>query len=489
MSVRALVCAALLAATSLRAGTPGTTGESFLQIPIQARPSALSGADTALATGVEGLEYNPASLGDLSTWDLSANHLSYFDGINLDEIAVGVGNGSWGAGFSVLNLATPEVSEIDANGNEIGTFHEDDVAVTLGMGASWRRWSLGILDRGVWMTLAGYTVEGSETDVGLLYHPGGGWRFGSAVQHLGTLGAAVTVADPTPLTFRCGFGWQGNFADTFSAAFDVDGLDSNDYGVGALVGVEVGWSILTVRAGGEWNQEWGGLESTSFGGGIRLGDARLDYAMATNSDLGITQRFGLTWRPGSGKGSSKPAVPQRLAFRRDGEDLQLSWSESRGAVGYRVYMRRSEEDAFEKIGKNPLSSPHARLKKAALENLGVAVAAVDSDGVEGPLSEELRWKADVDPSVLLMAPSNLRLSEENGRRMLVWDGTPGDGKTYQVLVSYQSGSGYSPVGKPLTSSQVFVSEKSIQQPVFVVVHALWNGKTSENSNEIMVLPR
>jgi len=496
-----LLALVLPAATGLHAGTTGTSGAPFLQIPVMARPAGMAGADTALASGVEGMDYNPAALSDLVNWDLSADYLSYALGISLDELAVGWGRQGYGGGaLSLVSLSTPDVAQTDAFGNQTGsTFKEQDLAVAGGYGYALGPWSAGLAVRSVSLSLAGYTESGAEGDLGLGYAFPLGWRLGLALQHLGSLGAASSVADATPMTLRGGLGWKGSLPHGFALALDADVAQPNDSSLEILGGGELNWSLVYLRVGGEWSQDWDSRQTSTLGAGFRLGDVGVDYAFAEITGLGATQRFGVSWRMGAAHAAASAAAepeaaPGHLAVRRDGDDLVLSWDPLPAAQGYWVFLRRSRAGALERVGKEPIQVNHVRLKRAALLDIGLAVAAAGADGAQGSLSAELHVRAGqaLEP---LTAPSNLRLADVDGKRKLAWDPAKGGGTVrYQVLVSQSQGSGYAAVGRPLAGTQATIGEASVKKTVYVVVQALRSesgapDERSAYSNELAVEPR
>jgi hypothetical protein len=486
----ALLAGGLLAAAALRAGT-GTSGEAFLLIPLMARPAGMAGADTALASGVEGLEYNPAALGGQDRWTLSADQISYAQGINLEDVAGGWGRAGYGCGLSVISFSTPQIAETSQSGAQIGTFGMQDIAVTGGGGGTWGPWSAGLNARVVSLSLAGYSEHGVETDLGLQCAPWDGVRLGLALQHLGTLSAASQQADPTPLTLRGGLGWQGSLGKGLWLAADSDLVGPNDASPQVLAGLELGWTLLYLRLGGAWSQDWYERQTSTLGAGFRLGQVRVDYAYSSLAGLGATQRIGISWSLGGAPAAAQsPAAPRGLQARAEGPDLVLTWDPVPGARGYWVYVRRGPGAALEKVGQAPLKAAHARLKRGALVDLGLAVSAVDADGRESPLGDEMR---SLPGTRQPEAPTNLRVILVQRRRKLAWDYPKGDGSVrFQVLVAGQSGGPYTPVGKPLAGTEVFIGEATVRQEVYLAVKARLQSaagpQDSALSNEIKVEP-
>jgi len=433
----------LIASASAHAAV-GTSGETFLQIPLLARPAAMAGADTALATGVEGLEYNPAGLSDLDNWELAADQVSYAEGINLEELVAGWGQAGFGGGLSLISLSTPQVPETDANGDQIGTFGMEDLALTGGGARAWGPLSVGVNLRVVSLSLDNYVQRGAEADVGLGYAVWDGLRLGLDVQHLGTLSASDGSSDPPPLTVRGGVGWQGKLGPVFTLAADGDVAAPNDSSVEFLGGLELGWRMLYLRLGGEQSQDWDNRQTVTVGAGFKLGDVRLDYAFSDLAGIGATQRIGLDWRIG---GARKPAA------------TPTSTSTSTSTPTRSATATPSPESPA--FTATPTPSPEAEA----------------SAGTPTP-----------EPNA---PPTGLRLIRADGRPALVWNAVPGAGVSYQLLVSRTSGFGYVPLGGPLTGTRLAIAD--VAQPLYVVVEAIrhsWLGShPSSPSNEVEVAPR
>ena len=490
----ALMAAPLGAATF---GSPGTSGAEFLELPASARAAGLAGTGVALARGVEGLEYNPARLALLSGWDLAADHLSYLEGINLEQLGLAWGQPGRGLGMDVRTLASPQIPQTDALGNQTGTFNEQDLAVSLGGGMSWGDLALGVTGRWVQQQLAGYSSSGPEADVGLAWQPWPGWRVGAAAQHLGTLSAYSAVADPTPMLLRGGVGWEGAFDSGISLSMEADAEQPRGGSVQVRGGAELGWSVLFLRLGGLWSQDYDARQTSTLGVGLKLGEVTLDYAFADLTGLGATQRFGISWRPGAVLAARPRGVPSRLRALRQGEDLQLSWSPVAGSRGYWVYVRKAHGADPVRLGKAPIQASSVRLRRAAsMGDLGLAVSSLAEDGSEGPRSDELKVEAHQSSAEALESPQAVRIIRQGGKRILTWaPGAGGDGQRFVVLAGRRSGSGYKALGPPQEATRLELDPAHEWKDVrFVVVQALRrpaDGTSQESplSDEAVLSPR
>ena len=326
MRWRALACSGLPALLALPLGaaafgSAGTTGAQFLELPASARAAGLAGTGVALARGVEGLEYNPARLAPLGGWDLAADHVSYLQGIDLEQLGAAWGQPDYGLGLGLTTLGSPAITQTDAAGNAIGTFNQQDLALSLGGAWAWRTLSLGLTGRWVQQQLAGYSSSGAEADAGLAWQPWPGWHLGAALQHAGSLSAYGSVADPDPLLLRQGLGWEGAFEDGISLSLEADAVEPSGGSLQVRGGAELGWSVLFLRLGGVWSQDYDSRQTSTLGVGLKLGAVTLDYAFADLTGLGATQRFGLSWRPGAVLAARPHGVPGDLRALRRGQDL------------------------------------------------------------------------------------------------------------------------------------------------------------------------
>jgi hypothetical protein len=491
----------LLAAATSHAAT-GTSGETFLQIPLLARPAAMAGADTALATGVEGLEYNPAALSDLDNWDVAADQVSYAEGINLEELVAGWGRGVYGGGLSLISLSTPQVPETDENGTQIGTFGMEDLALTGGAARTFGPWSAGLNLRLVSLSLDNYVQHGAEADLGAGYAFGNGLKLGLDLQHLGTLDASDGSSDPTPFTVRGGVGWQGNLGPEFTLAADWDVVAPNDSSAEFLEGLEVGWRELYLRLGGEWSQDWDNRQTATFGAGFKLGDLRLDYAFSELAGIGATQRIGLDWRLGGGRRARPAATPtstptySATPTPSPAAPVFTATATATPSATGPAYSATPSPAAWafsatpsptaEAFSATPTPSPAAPAFTAT-PTPSPAAPAFTATPTPSPAAPAFSPTPTPEP---IAPPTGLRLTQENGQPVLVWNAAPEAGVSYQLLVSRSSGSGYFPVGGAVSGTTLAIAK--VQQPLYVVVEAVRQGASgtqeSPPSNEVVVEP-
>ena len=114
-----------------RAGQPGF---AFLDIPAGARASALGGAYSAVARGIDAALWNPAALEGVAGVEVSGSHAELESQLHYDAVAFG--GRAWGGGYglSMRALYSEAIEERDEVGNLIGTFGAHDLEFALSYG-------------------------------------------------------------------------------------------------------------------------------------------------------------------------------------------------------------------------------------------------------------------------------------------------------------------------------------------------------------------
>src|ERR1019366_4218506 len=87
-----------LTACAWAASYSGTTGFSFLNLPVGARATAMGEAFSSVPNDIQGLAYNPACLATMAASQLSFQHLTYV--ADVDQEAMAFGHAGRSEGFS-----------------------------------------------------------------------------------------------------------------------------------------------------------------------------------------------------------------------------------------------------------------------------------------------------------------------------------------------------------------------------------------------------
>jgi hypothetical protein len=493
---RALAALLVLASSASAAsfGSPGTAGLDSSKILSSPRPAAMGGAGTALGKALSNIDLNPAALSDLVGPQAEAAHISWFEDIALDRVALAWGRGQGASlGLSYVQLGTPDVSAIDVNGVSQGSFHENDRSLALSAALPVGSLDLGVSLRASQRELAGLSETGFDGDLGARLRLGAGWSLGLSALHLGSLSALEKEADAAPSTVRGGLAWDHALGDDVEASVAVDGVQSVDAAVQVRAGAELRlYRVLSLRAGSQYSDAYDNRQAFTAGAGLHWNGIGIDYAYAPFGALGSTQRIGLSWTGNPLAQAHGPARPEWLEARRENGGAVLRWDGS-GAPRWAVYLKRGQGEELSRVTEVSSAESQVRLRKVA-DNTDVvfAVAPVDPVEGEGPRSHQMTLAAGQAKrrvAAPLQAPRNLRVNKLKGHHVS-WEAPEGapNGTLYQAYVSNRPDAGFKPLGglnslternvdlgKP--ARRVYVSVRA-QRPEAGALESEWSEKVA-----------
>ena len=295
--------AAVLAASTAQTTVFGAASvtQSWLAVGNDARTQALGGAVGVITEGNAALRDNPANLEGMLDPQLSLAHNEWDTDLGLREeyLAFGrrLGDGAGAASFRYFSFGSFE--NRDANGALLDSTNDNAFAGSLGYAlAPWGdSLSLGGALTGSQEVLSAKSSTLFTGSLGLTYFAPHGLRAALAVLDGKLSGDS---ADQGPGGTRVSLGWvsQGK-----ALQLDTD-WTRPQLGDGTLrLGAE--WTLAgnySLRGGWRFSQgEGSALDAgPSFGGGIRLGDLRLDYAYVPYGTLSSTQQISATLYLGGG---------------------------------------------------------------------------------------------------------------------------------------------------------------------------------------------
>ncbi len=303
---------------------------NYLKLETGARAIGMAGTFTSNGRGVQGIPYNPASVGHVKNMETYFSRTEYMVGISHNVLAYGVRLS--GSDYFGIHLFWLDSGPMDVT-NEVypdGTGEKFNVSskslkivyarqmtdrLKIGMSLDYIRDDIYT----VYMQGVAFDI-GSNFDTGLYgFNLGMSvTNFGPEVQYHGE-GLVETVPDsidpdgqlhkvtesfPLPLTFRIGvsndiMGKESHFikSDVHRLTVAVDGIKSNDYVMHGSVGLEYGYGEFAfIRCGSHLNHDTMGM---AVGGGVnvQLGGSALsvDYAFVGNSTIEPTHQFGLNF--------------------------------------------------------------------------------------------------------------------------------------------------------------------------------------------------
>jgi hypothetical protein len=298
---RTAALAALMIAAAAPYAAAEPAGFAFLEVPAGARASALGGAYTSLAQGVDAAFWNPAGLESMRGIQVTAAHFEHLEALRMDQFAIGGHLFGGGMAASIRALYSEPIEERDVNGNLLGTFGAHDLEFGLSYGRAMReglqvgasaqlvRERIADVAATTWSLGAGMSVETPA-----LFET----RWSLAAQNLGPnarFSQGGVKGDPVPLpaAVQAGVSRRFGFGADYGLSLAVEGRFTRGRSGVGMVGVELGTPLgVAVRSGLRVNDE---VSRFAAGAGWAMGALRLDYAWVPYQlDLGDTHRFGLS---------------------------------------------------------------------------------------------------------------------------------------------------------------------------------------------------
>jgi hypothetical protein len=303
MCSKILCSAVVVAGLAGRAALAGPPGFAFLEIPTGARASALGGAYTSLALGVDAAFWNPAALEGVTGVQLMAGHYELFQTLRHDHFAVAGRLLGGGLSGSIRALYTEPIEERDELGNLIGSFGSHDLEFGLGYGRSAGSGvSVGASAQVLRERISNSAATTYGFGLGAAWEPprSRGLRLAMSCQNLGP--AAHYMIDgirgapvPLPTAVQAGVSYGRDVAFNLAVRGALEGRLTRGRGGIAMLGAEVASPAgAALRFGVRANDD---ASTVSFGAGYAVRALHLDYAyVPLRLDLGDTHRFSFSTR-------------------------------------------------------------------------------------------------------------------------------------------------------------------------------------------------
>lgn len=310
--LESLVLLLLLPAADSYAGSPGTSGATFLKIGAGPRAEAMGEAHTAVADDSYAAYWNPAGLGQIEYSEAGFAFNRHFQDVNQQVVnfVKPFFPGGRAVSFSLCRLSVESFPSYNSSGVRSGEVGSSDWSVGVAYGRQFLIGDKASISAGAGVkeileSLGPVSDKTFAFDAGLLFRvsrfapkrAADGLRFGLAFQNLGP--ALRYDSDPVPLPFslNAGLAYETKiFGDKFT--FALDQHSPNDHPAYRSLGAEY-WlrGLLAVRAGFKSGQD----EGSGFRGGIglKIKFMELNYSFSPFGSLGSAHRIGLSMRFGA----------------------------------------------------------------------------------------------------------------------------------------------------------------------------------------------
>jgi tetratricopeptide (TPR) repeat protein len=291
-----LMMLALTAVSCSGAISQTQTAFPYADIPMGARPTALSGAYAGISD-IDSINYNPGALGFLNTTGVSFTYTKW----NLDT-GVQYMNGVLPAGPGVFgcSIIYADMGKIDGR-TESGDLTGQQLSAyglggTIAFGAMVNR----DISAGGSVRILSQSMDGVSNG-GILLDAGSSYRinrnFSAGLDYRG-FSFSDRPLDSSILDIGGVFYTGENDPDRLMAACDLK--YSIAYGPSACLGLEYVLSnIAAFRAGYDIkseNSSLGGLPGISFGFGLSLGAVKIDYAAVSFGELGLNNTLAVSFQ-------------------------------------------------------------------------------------------------------------------------------------------------------------------------------------------------
>jgi hypothetical protein len=176
---------------SINSQIGGENVYQFLNVSTSARQIALGGEVLILIDDVNQPIWNPSVINDKMDNQISANYSSYLAGINVGSLSyarlISRRFGTIHGSIKYLDYGTLIGS--DEQGNEVGNFNANDLAISIGYAINlpWTNLYIGANIKLINSNISNFTSTGFATDFSILYYsPFKSYAFTIVVRNLGT---------------------------------------------------------------------------------------------------------------------------------------------------------------------------------------------------------------------------------------------------------------------------------------------------------------
>ena len=284
----------------------GTTGYTFLTLPVGARPVSMGEAFVAISDDSNALFWNPAGLVQVQKPEVNMTHLAWLEEISQENFYAVIPLRQAGTVGCGLNYLHTQLLANRDNRDAENSFYFSDLALTLSYAKNLDKRMLG----GVSLKFINEAISvdslsslAAAVDLGLIARLNNDLSFGCSIQNIGLgLSGLKGNNEQLPLTLRGGLGYWSS-TSALVLALDIEkpinddfylhtGAEFNQQGIlGGILSERIGY-IQRINSAGN---QWGMLSGLRLGLGFMISNGiQIDYALEPfGEDLGYTHRISL----------------------------------------------------------------------------------------------------------------------------------------------------------------------------------------------------
>jgi len=284
----------------------GTSGFTFLEVPVSARSAALAENSIALSDlNAEAMFSNPAALGVMKQQhNIFISYAGYIADIKHYAASYAYNAGAFGVfGVSIVQMDFGDITKttIPTDPSQglyqtMGTYNANSFALGLSYGKQLTdKFSFGVTFKYVKETIDIFEASNLLFDGGILYYTGlSSLRIAATIQHFGVDAKFVNQTFKMPALFKLGAAMEvyGNYESDYRVTALVEALHPTDGNERVNLGTEFCWkNIISLRGGYKFFTD---EDTYSFGVGINPQlplPMMLDFAYSDYGRLGNVLRF------------------------------------------------------------------------------------------------------------------------------------------------------------------------------------------------------
>lgn len=298
--LRAFVAIHVLVGLLLPALLLGSTGASFLKIPVGPRVVGMGEAGVAWIDDASALYYNPAGLAHVPTFDVLLSHNQWFLDMNHEYVA-GVygfeGIGKFGLAFDYWGSGA--IQGVNIRGETVPgyIFSAADWSLALGYARSISDFSFGFGAKFIHQQMESLSTSAGAFDVGVHYlTPLEGLRVGASVTNVGPMTELYQEIYAMPTQARLGWRYDRDIAG-IALGVTQDFILSESEKPGIAAGVECRpVELVALRVGYRTGSDYEGFSGLRAGLGLSWQGIGVDYAFAPYGKLGASHRISICYR-------------------------------------------------------------------------------------------------------------------------------------------------------------------------------------------------